>query len=164
MFQANGAWKEFGYKRAPESRYTIFPVWLFAITWAILSYAIAAAIVTVWGSEPGAEDVGSIATAATTAYMSHSSMPFTNGYDDESEAPTMLPASNFAPEPEAEEEVELTSEFVMPARRPRGRPRKQPRPGYYVLDPASREGGLHQYVYYGSEPPANGVETTRVDA
>jgi hypothetical protein len=159
MFQANGAWKEFGYKRAPEPRYTIFPVWLFAIAWAILSYAIAAAIVTVWGPEEVA------IAAATTAYMSNSSMPFSNGYSDESEA-TMLPVSNFAPEPaaEADDDVEMTTEFVMPTRRPRGRPRKQPRPGYYVLDPASREGGLHQYVYYGSEPPATGVATTRVDA
>jgi hypothetical protein len=161
MFQASGAWKEFGYKRAQESRHTIFPIWLFAIVWAILSYAIAAAVVTVW--VPGSEEVA--IAAATTAYMSNSSMPFSNGYDDESEA-TMLPVSNFAPTPdaEAEEDVEMTSEFVMPTRRPRGRPRKQPRPGYYVLDPASREGGLHQYVYYGSNPPANGVATTRVEA
>jgi hypothetical protein len=159
MFQANGAWKEFGYKRAPESRYTIFPVWLFAIVWAVLSYAIAAAITTVW--------FPSTAAVAATAYVNG---PFSNGsteeYDDDM---TMLPASNFAPEPAPppmmeEEEDEETMEFTMPVRRPRGRPRKQPRPGYYVLDPASREGGLRQYVYYGPEPPTNSnAPTTRVE-
>jgi hypothetical protein len=159
MFQTNGAWKEFGYKRAPESRYTIFPVWLFAIVWAVLSYAIAAAVTTVWF--PSAAP----AAVAATAYMNG---PFSNGssedYDDDM---TMLPASNFAPAPEPvpeEEDEEETMEFSMPARRPRGRPRKQPRPGYYVLDPASREGGLRQYVYYGPEPPANTTTPmTRVD-
>lgn len=42
MFHENGAWKEFGYKR--DSRHTIFPFWLFAIVWAIISYAAAASI------------------------------------------------------------------------------------------------------------------------
>lgn len=40
MFNENGTWKEFGYQRAPGK--TLFPVWLFAITWAFLSYTLAA--------------------------------------------------------------------------------------------------------------------------
>jgi hypothetical protein len=39
MFQENGAWKEFGYQRSP--RHTLFPFWLFAVTWAFISYVIA---------------------------------------------------------------------------------------------------------------------------
>ena len=165
MFQANGAWKEFGYKRAPESRYTIFPVWLFAIAWAILSYAIAAAVTTIWVSAPV------VATAAT--YMNSNYAADANDATDVTvvemedvavEPPiSMMRASNFATPEEEEETVEMTDEFVLPMRRPRGRPRKQPRAGYYVLDPASREGGLHQYVYYGATPPGpNAGPTTRV--
>jgi hypothetical protein len=41
MFNENGTWKEFGYKRE-EARYTIFPFWLFAVVWAFLAYALAA--------------------------------------------------------------------------------------------------------------------------
>lgn len=162
MFQANGAWKEFGYKRAPESRYTIFPVWLFAIVWAILSYALAAAFVTM----SGGEEAGAVGmTAAATAYMNSPSehdMAFAAPDDEDDVGVTMMPVSDFVPAPAEEEE---TMEFAMPnVRRPRGRPRKQPRPGYYVLDPATREAGLHQYVYYGSEPPTNpDVPVTRVE-
>ena len=42
MFNENGTWKEFGYNR--DSRHTMFPFWLFAIVWALVSYAIAAAL------------------------------------------------------------------------------------------------------------------------
>lgn len=37
MFTADGAWKEFGVGRNPE-KYTVFPIWMFAITWAVLSF------------------------------------------------------------------------------------------------------------------------------
>jgi len=42
MFNENGTWKEFGYKR--DSRHTLLPFWLFAIAWALLSYAISMAL------------------------------------------------------------------------------------------------------------------------
>lgn len=38
MFSASG-WKEFGL--ANTSNYTIFPFWMFAIVWAVVSYAVA---------------------------------------------------------------------------------------------------------------------------
>jgi hypothetical protein len=146
MFNANGSWKEFGYKR--DARYTMFPVWLFAIAWAILSYGIAAAI----GGMTGGESAMA-ATAATTAYLNSS--PF-----DESAEEEYMPS-----EEDDYTEMEAVSEMPPPPppqpsmRRPRGRPRKQPRPGYYVLDPASeREGGLRRYIYYGNAAPADGVE------
>jgi len=39
MFSADGNWKEFGLGRSRE-KYTWFPFWLFAILWAMISYAI----------------------------------------------------------------------------------------------------------------------------
>ena len=39
MFSPDGNWKEFGLGRSRE-KYTWFPFWLFAMIWAILSYAI----------------------------------------------------------------------------------------------------------------------------
>ena len=38
MFSASG-WKEFGL--ANTSNYTVFPFWMFAIVWAVVSYAVA---------------------------------------------------------------------------------------------------------------------------
>ena len=38
MFSASG-WKEFGL--ANTSNYTVFPFWMFAIVWAVISYAVA---------------------------------------------------------------------------------------------------------------------------
>ena len=37
MFTSDGAWKEFGIGRNPE-KYTVFPFWMFAITWAVVSF------------------------------------------------------------------------------------------------------------------------------
>jgi len=38
MFQEDGSWKEFGISNT--TKYTWFPVWLFCIVWALVSYAI----------------------------------------------------------------------------------------------------------------------------
>ena len=112
MFHENGSWKEFGYHR--DSRHTMFPFWLFAIAWAIISYALAAAISWSYGS-------ASIAAAA--AVYSAPSM----GYESEEE--------------------------VVPRRRRSSTPKSEPRSGYYVLDPASEESGLHRYIFYGNRSP-----------
>lgn len=163
MFQANGAWKEFGYKRAPESRYTIFPVWLFAIVWAVLSYAIAAAATTIWFSGPAVAATMAAAPFGMEEDVMTSEAVFGPEVAEEEVPISMMRASAFTTEEDETAAPELTEEFVLPTRRPRGRPRKQPRPGYYVLDPASREGGLHQYIYYGPEPPSADMgPTTRV--
>ena len=37
MFTLDGAWKEFGIGRNPE-KYTVFPFWMFAMSWAIVSF------------------------------------------------------------------------------------------------------------------------------
>ena len=135
MFNENGSWKEFGYKR--DSRHTLLPFWLFAIVWAILSYAVALAIAWSYNSS-----VTATATATTAAAYYNGNMgSWSSGpeeYDDEEEE---------------EEEIRPVSQ---PVKRGRGRPRKtetaQPRTGYYVLEPKT-DGGLGRYVYYGSTPP-----------
>lgn len=39
MFTPDGQWKEFGIGQNPD-RYTIFPFWLFCLSWALISYIL----------------------------------------------------------------------------------------------------------------------------
>jgi hypothetical protein len=134
MFNEDGTWKEFGYQR--NARHTIFPFWLFAITWAFVSYALASA--TRWMSV----ETAAVATAAVSTYYSGE-----EDYDEDDEETDMIPVSE-----------------VLRRRpgRPKGSKTKKsesssvpPRSGYYVLDPASRESGLSRYIYYGEKAPAD---------
>jgi hypothetical protein len=154
MFMDNGAWKEFGYQRGP--RYTIFPFWLFAIAWAVLSYTLAAvAGIMLTGSGSRVASFMAASSAATTATIGHSGY----NWEDVSE--------------EMEDDEEEAVEAVEAPRRPRGRPRKivmpasaatppvaataaAPRAGYYVLEEKPQgEAGLRRYVYYGERPPTD---------
>ncbi len=118
MFHENGSWKEFGYQR--DSRHTMFPFWLFAIAWAFVSYALAAAISWSYGTTSLVA-----ASAVYSAPMSYDAA--TADYEEEDLPP--------------------------PRRRRSSTPKSEPRPGYYVLDPASEESGLHRYIYYGERSP-----------
>jgi hypothetical protein len=135
MFNENGTWKEFGYQRS--SRHTLFPVWLFAIAWAFVSYALAAALIWILtGQSLGA--ASAVATAAASARWT--------------------PSRGLM---EQEEEESDDEEFTIPVSRvPRSVSRntmnsgsRKPRAGYYVLDPESEQGGLRRYIYYGDRPP-----------
>jgi hypothetical protein len=140
MFNENGTWKEFGYQRS--SRHTLFPVWLFAITWAFVSYALAAALIWILTDR-------SLATAASAAATAS--------------AARWTPSRGFReaePEDDDEEDEESDEEFTIPVSRvPRSVSRgsstggKKPREGYYVLDPESEQSGLRRYIYYGNRPP-----------
>jgi hypothetical protein len=162
MFNENGTWKEFGYNRAPASRYTIFPVWLFAIAWAIVSYTVAAAIV--WAGRLSPSAVG----MASTAGLMSSSVRFANqprdveeddmfdeGLEDE-EDDGMMPVSA-VPAPAMTETIRMRQS----AKRIQT-PARPPRMGYYVLDPASEKSGLRRYIYYGAAPPADIVQGSSV--
>jgi hypothetical protein len=155
MFHANGAWKEFGYQR--DARYTIFPFWLFAITWALVSYALAAAIVAMWGRGAAVASTAAAATSWSSLSSSGRTRPIV--YEEPSEEEIMEET-----EVEDEEEAPM-EEIAVPVSRvtaKRGRPRGststngkgKPRPGYYVLDPAqTSEAGLRRYIYYGPDRP-----------
>jgi hypothetical protein len=135
MFNENGTWKEFGYQRS--SRHTLFPVWLFAIAWAFVSYALAAALIWIL--------TGQSLAAATAASAAAASARWT-------------PSRGLM---EQEEEESDDEDFTIPVSRvPRSVSRnassssRKPRAGYYVLDPESEQGGLRRYIYYGDRPPA----------
>lgn len=135
MFHANGSWKEFGYQR--DSRHTMFPFWLFSITWAIVSYALAA-VLTLMIPVSG----GVAAAAATAASWVSSSSDHDEIEEEEVE----------------EEEIAVPISRAKTVRRSTKAtaPKKgKPRPGYYVLDPEQGESGLRRYIYYGSEAPAS---------
>lgn len=48
MFAKDGSWKEFGLGRS-KHKYTWMPFWLFAISWAIISYVIVLVIASTTG-------------------------------------------------------------------------------------------------------------------
>lgn len=138
MFHENGTWKEFGYQRSSgeKSRHTLFPFWLFAVTWAFVSYAIAAAITWTFPVMRLAS-TGVAAASAASTFGSYSQSEYSDSEEEEESTPV--------------------SSFVEPPRRGRGRPRKteakQPKAGYYVMDPSTSEGGLRKYIYYGPNAP-----------
>lgn len=128
MFHENGVWKEFGYQRS--SGHTLFPFWLFAITWAFSSYAMAAGISWAIVSGPGMIPVAAAAIQYTSSPL------------DE-----FMSASASAASSPDEEDYESELEVPTPKKK------APPRPGYYVLDPSSRETGLRRYIYYGQKAP-----------
>lgn len=124
MFQENGAWKEFGYQRS--SRHTLFPFWLFAITWAFLSYAIATSVSMI------------LPAAAVVAAM-----------------PTqvVVEAEEEEAEEEAEEAEEAEAEAQDEEITPISKAKAKPRTGYYVLDKAASKNSFNKYIYYGPDKP-----------
>ncbi len=160
MFHENGTWKEFGYQR--DSRYTLFPFWLFAITWAFLSYVLAATIVWSFFTP-----ILAASTYVASMSRNHTSEePSSIQYSSE-----FIPASNVMEEEEEadaeaeaqEEEEEDAYNEVKDVRIKRnrnihyeaGNGIRSARPGYYVLDPSSKQTGIRQYIYYGPTPPTD---------
>jgi hypothetical protein len=122
MFRENGMWKEFGLG-AKNDKQTVFPFWMFAIVWAILSYALANLISLflasiVLNSATGAPSDATAAAANITPLI----QPISTA-----------PAINIQPPPSAN---------MAPPKAP----------GYYILDPYNL-GPQPKYIYYGPEPP-----------
>jgi hypothetical protein len=128
MFQENGAWKEFGYQRS--SRHTLFPFWLFAITWAFLSYAIATSVSLIL---PAAAVVAAMPTQVVV----------------EAEEEEEEEAEEAEAEAEAEAEEAAQDEEITPISKAKAKPRT----GYYVLDKAASKNSFNKYIYYGPDKP-----------
>jgi hypothetical protein len=130
MFQTNGMWKEFGL--AKQSTNTVFPFWMFAIVWAIFSYALATLLGLFFSSITlQAMNSNVTANAATTPTMPN--------IQPISTAPNMIPMPPPPPPISAADMAAATIPKV---------------PGYYMLNtsiPAEP-----RYVYYGPEPPMMG--------
>ena len=168
MFNENGTWKEFGYQR--DSRHTLFPFWLFVITWAIVSYVLSMAV----SSYLSASAVTASATAAVAASHSFASEMFDHEDDSEEEEvpeppkkrrsrsaavqPSVTPSVQPQEKPQEKPTVRSQDDesFGIPVSRAPSS-REKPRPGYYVLDPeaTTKPQGLRKYVYYGPTPPTD---------
>ena len=178
MFNENGTWKEFGYQR--DSRHTLFPFWLFVITWAIVSYVLSMAVSSYLSASASVASATASATAAVAASHSFASEMFDHEDDSEEEEvpepPKKRRSRSAAVQPQVTPQEKPT---VQPQEKPMVRPqvtpsvrsqddesfgipvsrapssREKPRPGYYVLDPeaTTKPQGLRKYVYYGPSPP-----------
>jgi hypothetical protein len=150
MFNENGTWKEFGYQRTDSSRHTIFPFWLFAVAWAFVSYAIAAAIGFAWMP---------IFASGSMAIASRNNVQFnlpeeiehveSEGEEEELDDVFGTPVSAVA-NAGVNTEVKVNAELKDKGK---GAKKSNLRSGYYVIDPASKENGLRTYIYYGKEKP-----------
>jgi hypothetical protein len=141
MFNENGTWKEFGYQR--DSRHTIFPVWLFIIVWAVISYVLA----TVVGSymmAPATVFATATATAVTSKAHTFATKMFEESESDE-DIIEMAPPKKRSVSKEPKEPTESNEP----------KEKEKPRPGYYVLEPGDQTKGLRKYIYYGQSPPTD---------
>jgi hypothetical protein len=122
-------WKEFGLS---TTRNTIFPFWMFALVWAILSYAIAS--------------IGGIFLST----LSFQSVP----QESNNMNNFMRPISSLMPN--MENMYSIPAAAVATAAATATPMSNQKLPGYYIYDPAPQP----RYVYYGPEPPTMGAKSS----
>jgi hypothetical protein len=87
MFNENGTWKEFGYQR--DSRHTLFPFWLFVITWAIVSYVLSMAVSSYLTASAAVS--ATVASAAASASHSFATDMFGDHEEEEEEEEEEVP-------------------------------------------------------------------------
>ncbi len=137
MFRENGMWKEFGL--ATEGDQTIFPFWMFALVWAILSYALGNLISIFFASVAlsSLADTSAVTTpTATPGTMNTAAQPTSSVPN----ASFMQPITQYP---------NTTPAFPTFASGPPSQARS---PGYYILDPYAAP--THpRYIYYGPDPP-----------
>lgn len=158
MFNENGSWKEFGYQRS--SRHTIFPFWLFTITWAFVSYVLVVVLMSGFvnvSSVPPAVGV-SMGVGMGSLYVNETDedeMDETNTNTNNNETTDENGNDDMAPNTVPQLSPTQT-QTQTPGKRGPGRPRKiHPKQGYYVIDPNTTDSGLRRYIYYGPEPPTD---------
>lgn len=74
MFRENGMWKEFGL--ATEADQTIFPFWMFALVWAILSYAMGN-LLSIFFASVALKSMEPVNASFIQPISSHPNMPVT---------------------------------------------------------------------------------------
>jgi hypothetical protein len=138
----NGTWKEFGLDSS--NRNTIFPLWMFTIVWAFLSYAIASlgnVVVAnvVLNSSPETQVATPISELRYTEAAPVSQVVHT-------EAPLTRVRAPRAPRiPAASATAAATTDMVTTAANAQ-------LPGYYIVEP--QPSGVPKFVYFGHSPPS----------
>jgi hypothetical protein len=126
MFREDGMWKEFGL--ATETDQTIFPFWMFALLWAIVSYALAN-LLSIFFASVAIRSTNTAMPATATATAANLNASFIQPI---SSHPNGQPASYITPTTTAATTAKV--------------------PGYYILDPYASPVNP-RYIYYGMEPP-----------
>jgi hypothetical protein len=129
MFLENGIWKEFGL--ATEADQTIFPFWMFAIVWAILSYALGSLLSMFFAS---------VAMKSSDMPQASNTVPNASFIQ-----PISAANPNWSPAAQAHFATSATPTTIAPTMPTRS-------PGYYILDPYANP-ATPRYIYYGPEPP-----------
>ena len=127
MFDEDSRWKEFG---TLSRDHTIFPLWLFCITWAVVSYCIVLFFT-------GGSSSGSSSNSEETISNSSNSR---SGKRSKSGKKAQVPL-NATPE-------DLVEPLPPIVAKKNTKPMKS---GYYVLDNTAKN--QPKYVYYGENPP-----------
>ncbi len=126
FFNKEGRWKEFGIGRSPET-HTWFPLWLFCIFWAIISYSLVYLLIRY--VEPRNSSSGSeLITTNTMTNNGNLPPPITRPRRAQHRGlrRRLTPAEDYG----------------------------DMRPGVYVIDEAaSARKGIPHYIYYGKNSP-----------
>ena len=152
MFSADGNWKEFGLGRGRE-KYTWMPFWLFAITWAIISYMIVLVIASATGYVGTITESANSANSANSnesvkpAKSSKSTKSAKSGNSNESSESANSNESNESVESANSNESNDPSESVDSIK---SMSKKSKKPGYYILN---TENGSPKYIYLGPKVP-----------
>ena len=146
MFSADGNWKEFGLGRGRE-KYTWMPFWLFAITWAIISYMIVLVIASATGY------VGTItesANSANSANSNESVKPAKSTKSAKSAKSANSANSNESSESNESANSNESNESNESVDSIKSMSKKSKKPGYYILN---TENGSPKYIYLGPKVP-----------
>lgn len=135
MFAEDGAWKEFGIGRNPNT-HTWVPFWLFSVLWALVSYILITVGFAIAGI--GSDQGNAPTTPPQQPKKTVKEVEVIDDVFDAEEADFDLPP--IPPKPRG--------------RRSRGVPMDLP-DGYYVLNTRATEaaGGIPKYVYLGRGLP-----------
>jgi hypothetical protein len=156
MFHPDGRWKEFG--TTPSEDSTMFPFWLFCVTWAIVSFFVVRIILGPEDVDPGnvglmAATVSSASSAAAVApgITSVSRSPKSNSMVEEEDAVMPIP-------PPANKNRRRNKEVAAPPPvQTKTKVVEVMKPGYYKLDREAGlgENGIPRYIYMGPTPPVD---------